>query len=211
MDHSRRCAKAAIKLERFDRKTFDPVNNPLHNTWLSRLRHPGRFRQEPSKALQRALQHISLPTAHKPVFADLGCGDSNDYRRMMEKGCTVFRFDLVKPWVFLPHLPTTDWASRVHFTKADVVEHIPLIDNLADVLISQAMYDLIEPQGRVKFFQEADRVLSPNGVFACHMVRLLSGGWGLDMEQERARAISVWGERRLHFYSDGFVVKPEQK
>lgn len=179
----------------FDRKTFDPVNNAEHKATLNILRSIGRQRirkMTPSTAFQWALR----TELRNGFFLDLGCGDSPDALIAHNAGFTACGIDLFPP--------TAD--SGGFMIRADVAEHIPMNDASQDVIISQAMLDLIEPTARLSFFREVDRVLKPGGAFFCY-IQWLQSGWGFDLKEEHERALAVWPS--IEKRSQGFIVRKE--
>ncbi len=183
----------------FDRKTFNPANNPEHQRILSTLRGQGSHRLVVARGGHRrdgaqstAMKWVVASGARSGTFLDLGCGNSGDALVAMKLGFDAHGLDLFPP----------SYDIKVPFIQCDVVDRIPFDDDSVDVAISQAMLDLIEPVARDQFFREVNRVLKPAGSFFC-MMQWLQSGWGFDREEERDRARRVWPD--LSTRSTGFV------
>jgi SAM-dependent methyltransferase len=190
------CGKDISMQNLFNRKTFDPINNPVDLKTLNILRTYGRSRQSPSKALT----WVALPS--KGTFLDIGCGDSRDWGYAKRAGMTALRTDLFPPRVDLPQHGRI-WEG---FHPGDAAEALPFANESIDVAVSQAMLDLIEPFAREAFFQEVNRVLKSGGVFSC-FIQWLQSGWGFDLAEEQERAIKVFG--KIQKQSGGFTVTKE--
>ena len=164
----------------FSRKTFDPENHDDAVT-LVQLRSQGAKRMRdrlPSTSLRWALSQIQ-----SGVLIDCGCGDSADVLLASKAGFQATGFDLFPP--------SDDFRGTFTFVRTDVVDLIPVEANSVDLVICQAMMDLIEPSARNDFLKEANRVMKSGAIFCCYL-QWLEPGWGLDVPEEIERAKNVW-------------------
>jgi Methyltransferase domain len=198
---------------KFDRKTFDPANNPNDAESLYTLRGRGRaraysYRNGYGNGVTRdahgenhvaccgstALRQIHLIPASRPVtLIDVGCGDSVDVLIAKAMGYDVRAFDLFEPSVPLGDI----------FARGDVVESIPLADGCTEYVLSQAMIDLVAHEDRPAFYNEIRRVLAAGGVFSQTGVELHCGH-GFNNSQERGRVREA-GFRAVSATPAGFV------
>lgn len=160
----------------FDRKTFDPLNNSDDMQTVNRLRALGRFRRQPSSGATQGFRWFTrnTPKNARPIFLDLGCGDSPDYLHAKKRGFKVHRMDLIRPWIFVEN-PRAE--KMEHFILGDIAERLPFEAKSIDLIICQAVIDLIEPNARIGFYQEVRRILKPQGLFICY-AQTLAAGWG---------------------------------
>lgn len=201
--------------QRFDRKTFSvEVENygTGHATIVRRLRVVGHARRAwYSKrrggglhddnhrfcCSSRALRAINLATRERGVFLDLGCGDSADAAIARELGFKAVGLDLFEPSPYEVH--PSDVAP---FILADVADAIPFRDGSVDIVVSQAMVDLIEPEARPRFYSEVYRVLKVGGLFALNPVHLVNGYGVVRADEKRLCARPGF----YHVDSDGPVL-----
>lgn len=187
----------------FNRKTFDPINNPIEAKVLETLRTQGRSRftlyknnnPKYSTAMKWAIEEGINRRIPCKTFIDLGCGDSPDRLIASDKGFQATGFDLFPPSF-----------NRGNFKQLDVAETLPIADASIDMAISQAMVDLIEPVARTFFLSEVKRVMSATSIFACSLVWLQSG-WGFDLNEEYERAEYVFG--KIQRKPSGFIATKE--
>lgn len=192
----------------FDRKTFNPYENRIDQSTLKVLRRIGLKRMELAikgetgkQAQSTGLKYALSKDIKSGTFVDLGCGDSGDCLVMRNLGYFVSGFDLFPPREF----PEVDQS---YFVAADVVESIPLLENDTDIVLSQAMIDLIEPVARSGFFNEVNRILKPGGIFVCYL-QWLQTGWGFDLQEEYDRAKEIWTD--IEFKPTGFIATKTEK
>ena len=123
---------------------------------LSRLRAPGKRRAhlgKPSKALSTVLSEFKKRKGS--LILDVGCGDSGDRIVAASRGFITYGIDL-----FPISLRNTQGFL---FGNANA---LPFADGTFDAVICHAVLSLLSPDDRVRFYDEAARVLRPTGVFA---------------------------------------------
>ncbi len=176
----------------FDYRTFNPANRKQHNS-LVVLRSVGAHRARYMRGICRNRIHVrccgsgSLRTLpdfseeRQGTYIDLGCGDSPDVLIATGTGYKAFGVDLFPPRHLFPL-----------YIQANVLA-VPLPNESADYLTSQAVIDLISPDERVKFYREAIRLLKIGGWFCQIGVGLHCGhGYKIGEEHERAISLNQW-------------------
>jgi SAM-dependent methyltransferase len=170
-------------MKRFDRKTFDPLNNGEDLRILNTLRGFGASRRIPSSAAEQAITWAKASHLKARTALDLGCGDSRDCLHFSQAGiATVHRMDLFPPHIYLDQ-SNRNWAN---FIQGDIADKLPFADQSIDLIICQAVIDLIEPDARNGLYQEIRRILAPSGLFICY-AQELSAGWGFTPKIEVAK------------------------
>jgi ubiquinone/menaquinone biosynthesis C-methylase UbiE len=203
----------AYMSEKFDRKAFNPDLSQTQRHTLATLRSVGgsrgwhaitgaaypqwHGRQHDadhlnccgSSALKALWQQFAQPHSGH-TFIDVGCGNSGDVYIAGLSGYNAFALDLFSP---SPDAAITDvLKANRRFVKADALE-LPFADGCADVIVCQAMIDLVAHSERAAFYREVRRVLKVGGVFSLGGISLRCGhGWKLGDEVIRARKIDGW-------------------
>lgn len=202
-------------MERFNRKTFDPMGNPEHRNILSHLRKHGHARrywyggrgQGFTRHSERhygccvspSLEALRLPENGSGIYLDLGCGDSADAVVASSWGYEGIGLDL-----FPPSSKQVEASDIARFIRADVAEEIPFPDGSVIAATSHAMIDLIEPEARARFYSEVYRVLVPDGRLSLTAISL-ANGYGVSIKEEKIRAEQA-GLLYICAIGTGFVV-----
>lgn len=179
------------RYEKFNRKTFDPVNKHGHAIALSVLRGPGGRRWflqgcedatgrrnsglKASSSLSLGINSLSGPLEGKTLI-DAGCGDSGDADFWVENGGdTGMGYDL------FPRKETHDFGDYVHKRKStfriqDICEPWPNENGSVDLIICHAVIDLLAEEDRALFYTECVRVLKEkDGVLVVKLIPLING------------------------------------
>lgn len=130
------------------------------------------------KLRSTAYQMVYSKTKKRSVIVDAGCGKSPDtFIALDHDGFKkAYRIDLYD----FPH-----WDRPTINMIADVSKKIPKIKSgSVDVVLSQAMLDLLKADERDSFYKEAHRWLRKGGLLAVYIVNLQLG-FGFDIIDER--------------------------
>jgi len=165
----------------FNRKTFDPFNDYHDRSYLNVLRGYGASRQPASSAMDQALRWHKRNKGQVTRFLDLGCGDSRDWLWAERDGYIASRVDLFPPDInFDPSRRDLN-----NFWQADIVERLPFAGGSFGIIICQAVIDLVEPESRIRVYEQAKCLLQPDGIFVC-FAQPLAKGWGITPKDELA-------------------------
>lgn len=115
-------------------------------------------RGEPSASLRPLLEHLE----DNAIILDVGCGESGDYQVARQNGLRSFRVDLFAP------------STSEFFVRADALS-LPFVNGSIDGIVNHAVLSLIAPFDRWKFYEEAARVLKPNGLLSVTPYDLADG------------------------------------
>lgn len=165
----------------FNRHTFDPLHNSGDMAYLNVLRSYGGSRHTPSSAMDQALVWHRHNKGQTTRFLDLGCGDSRDWLHARDNNYMPHRVDLFPPRI---DLDQTDRYNQA-FWQRDIVEQLPFAEGSFGIIICQAVIDLVEPEARIAVYEQAHRLLQPDGIFVC-MPQSLAKGWGIEPKTEIA-------------------------
>lgn len=197
--------------KKFDRLTFDPANNSEDRYIVSRLRSRGsrrwflqgweKWQRKPVTDLKwfgsrvslisesvNSLHFRGLSLKGKKVI-DAGCGESGDADYLTELGSDAVGYDLF-PRDETRSFPHTHIRGEyVHkrlskFKIQDICESWPDEDKSVDIVICNAVLDLLTPVDRIKFYKEVKRVLKDNGIALFCFIKL-ANGHGYSLSDER--------------------------
>lgn len=185
---------------KFDRFTFDPVNNYEDRTGLTNLRKVGKSRCEyMAMSLQRnnththrnavstALGALPIVDCTDKVLIDAGCGNSADADYFTRSGGKGIGYDLFPRSEYLYKSnyfkQQIKWESE--FYIQDIAEAWPNSDDSVDYIVSQAVLDLLQFEDRKNFYKESYRVLRTGGILSVLFIPLKLG-WGYSPREEIA-------------------------
>jgi len=201
---------------KFDRKTFDPKTNREHykihnalvrqgfsrscnmrqlweNDWKADL--PNIWYGVASTALIDTLITDEYKRIKDGVVLDAGCGMSPDVNICIRTGFKkAYAMDLID----LKHFHRSKVSFPrvgVEFIQGDFVEKIPLHKRSVDLVISQAVLDLVEPESRPDFYENVYNILKKGGLFAVFF-QSLKHGHGFIFKNE-VEQIKAHGFKRL--------------
>lgn len=201
---------------KFDRKTFDPINNSAHRAILGTLRQVGGGRSSRYKnstlhseyhnpkhyscCCSDSLEALGMLQPSEGIYLDLGAGNSPDVAIAASWGYQAHALDLFPPL-------QREWLENTsdYFTKADVVEPLPFANNSVAAASSHAMIALIRPDERLRFYKNVYRVLRSGGLFSLTGVKLVNG-YGFSAREEKERVLSL-GFEYVASVIFGFVVR----
>lgn len=158
----------------FDRLTFDPFTNHKDLVGINRLRGYGGSRQCPSLAADQGFTWYKRDPIGKR-FLDMGCGDSRDWIHARDKGYDSWRVDLFPPRIDRSDCET---AYNPNFYRRDITQRLPFASGSFNLIICQAVIDLVRPDERILVYREAKRLLAPDGIFIV-IAQKLKLGWGI--------------------------------
>jgi len=70
-----------------------------------------------------------------------------------------------------------------NFYRRDITQRLPFASGSFNLIICQAVIDLVQPDERILVYQEAKRLLAPDGIFIV-MAQKLKLGWGITDRDE---------------------------
>lgn len=170
--------------EKFDR------HNPTPPYYLTRLRNRGRWRIDDVRRFKisgfsAALGNINLGVLqNKDVIVDAGCGDSPDCAYAIKnwgfkKGFKIDLYDIGQDNEYAARDLKKLERGKVAFIKGDVCEEQAIDNDSVDLIVCNAMIDLIPKEDRVLFYLQACRILKPGGLLSIAYVPL-KAGYGFD-------------------------------
>lgn len=187
--------------EKFDR------HNPVAPYYLTGLRTRGRgriwtFKTWPLLGYSGATGAINPSILNgRGLILDAGCGDSPDcawamHRWGFKRGVKIDLYDIGQDNEYQARDLKKLEKGRVRFIKGDVCEVQPIEDETVDLVVSNAMIDLIPVEDRTLFYKQMWRVLKPGGVFSIAYVPL-KAGYGWDGKRELRKLLGL-GFRHLN-------------
>lgn len=213
------------KFEKFNRKTFNPEKSDTDLAILYKLRNKGWTRRVAYRILKESNSKLSFPAdffkvqssamwylhlVTKPydekkhfnykdkTFCDFGCGQSPD-------GLIALNWGFKKSYLIDLFKVRDDWGKNIEFIKSDICEKLPLEKNSIDCGVCQAVLDLMPVEDRVKFYQNAYKVIKKDGYLAVYIVNL-KAGYGFNILREYENVMDA-GFRLVRQFTDGFVVQ----
>lgn len=135
------------------------------------------------------------------VLLDAGCGRSPDYRIALEEDGAklAYRLDLYD-------VPIWGDDRRVVTNLCDISESDAVVGKgMADIVLCQAVLDLLDASQRDAFYKNAHKWLKKGGILSVYIVNLVLGhGFNLPDEKD---AVTKAGFRILKNYGGGFVAQ----
>ena len=159
------------------RKNFDGYESKYN----SRFKYMG--------AMSSCLNNVVYDITNKTKIIDAGCGDSPDCEIALHMGA--------QRAVGLDLLPCE--KDKKEFIQTDIVEKWPFREGSFDIVLSQAVIDLIDPVSRISFYSEAYRALRKGGIFAILMQKL-SQGWGFHRDTEIQKIENAGFRNKKHIW-----------
>jgi SAM-dependent methyltransferase len=199
--------------QKFDRKSFDPLSNSIHDSILGHLRKCGYnrhrwYNNRHSPHAQHGPRHYNcccspslraLDLPEKPylsdVYLDIGCGDSADFSIVAGWGWESYGLDLIPPRIK---------AERGDFIQSDACDGLPFPDYSISYVTCHAMIALVKPEERLSLYEDVYRVMKYGGVFVLSGIELRNG-YGFDVRTERERVLSA-GFEHIRSTGTGFVM-----
>jgi malonyl-CoA O-methyltransferase len=127
----------------------------------------------------RMLERLELIKCEPRQIVDVGCGTGYCTRALQRryKRARILGVDIAQQMVSVARAKTR-WFNRQRFVCADA-EHLPLVDNVADMIVSNLMLQWCDPDAVLAEFA---RVLRPGGVlmftsFGPDTLRELRAAW----------------------------------
>lgn len=177
----------------FDRKTFDPINNEKEKRTLGRLRGPGGgrfFRLGWEKWINNkwckntnssALSALNPSEIIGKTVIDAGSGDSADADIVSIFGGKGIAFDLF-PRKESYHFPKSIHSPNgfVFYRKSDfkiqdICESWEIEKYSVDVVLSNAVIDLMSIPDRILFYKEVHKALKTGGILSTYIIHLKNG------------------------------------
>lgn len=138
---------------------------------------------------------IQLGKTGKANFLDCGCGNSPDADIALHAGfMEAIGVDLFPPSV----------NNKAKFIRQDICEKMIFNARTFDVIISQAVIDLMYEKERIKFYKNVKRLLKKNGIFSVYICPLRQGH-GFNWLEEKKKIIST-GMRLYRNVGGGMAV-----
>jgi len=208
----------------FNRFTFDPFHEHDDFIYLEQLRMSGRKRRYMyRRALERKFKDAppnkwygleSTALCNVPnskcygVLVDAGCGASPDCNIAIQRGFELaIGMDLWPDAGFGVKDPAFEGMrkSSVAWMNHDITGVFPLKAGSVNVILSQAVLDLMNFADRARFYQASYRALKMGGLLSVYICKL-KRGHGFDIAAEK-RYVKTLGFKIRTSYANSFLAE----
>jgi len=131
----------------------------------------------------------SIIEATRAPIIDLGCGNGNDTRYLLEHGKDVIPCDLSS--VAIENIKK-DFTQIKRAECFDMAKGLPFEDNFTDVIVSDLSLHYFSEEVTTKILEDIKRVLKPNGILILRVNSTNDTFWGAGQGEELEK----------HFYRD---------
>lgn len=194
------CPKVIDWYDHKPRKGFDRHDLEGSRKYLSKLRHPGRFRRldfaggeydtgHPNRyygVRSTAFEELNAARGYREeglgVYLDAGCGDSADADIALVTGYSkAYGVDLFRPYNHLSDQEYKRFSKRgwsritYEFILGDICERLPIKSGSIDAISSSYVIPLMSRPDRLLFYKQVYRMLKPGGYFSLAAGTLTSG------------------------------------
>jgi SAM-dependent methyltransferase len=177
---------------KFNRKTFNPLNDDTDRAILRVLRQIGinrymYFRYRNGFYASTSLRYLmdsamSCGENKGEAYIDFGCGESGDRFIAHRLGYQSVGMDLFPPMF------TEQETKSPGFIIGDIAEPLPFADFQFTYATCHAVIALLQRDERARFYQEVYRCMKIGGVFVLTGAHL-KNGYGFDLDTERYRLL----------------------